>query len=368
MSHVIHMIASRTRHMTHSWFVTRTHTGLQRREPYVTRILMSHMSHTCLWVMSSIWMRDVTQRFVTHTREILTYEVRGLYGSWPPTARVQCHKRMHESCHQYKCVTNESCDTLLVRDTWFDHDTYRFPCPMQCHKQMHESCHQYTCLTMWMRHKRVMWHIISSWHITWSWHIQISVGKSPTLHTYSCVMSSMWIRHKRVMWHIIGSWHIIRSWHAQVSIGASLMSHTYSWVMLFMWIRHERVTWHMMSSWHTCQLWHAQVSVGASLRGTLAFVLGNLLCVVKRCVSRTATHCNTLQHTATPYNTLRHTATHCHILQRPSTPSGRLSMCPWQLAVPDVKGCAHRNTLQHTATHCDTLQHNTMHVNAVVAP
>ena len=42
-----------------------------------------------------------------------------------------------------------------------------------------------------------------------------------------------------------------------------------------------------------------------------------------------ATHCNTLQHTAAHCSTLQHTTTHC-------------------------------NTLQHTATHCNTLQHTQM--------
>jgi len=69
-----------------------------------------------------------------------------------------------------------------------------------------------------------------------------------------------------------------------------------------------------------------------------------------------ATPCNTLQHTAISYNTphthtnictylhsprlrcaLQHTATHCHtLLQHPAT---------------------RRSTLQHTATNCSTLQH-----------
>ena len=44
---------------------------------------------------------------------------------------------------------------------------------------------------------------------------------------------------------------------------------------------------------------------------------------------QTATHCNTLQHTATR---MQHTATHCNTLQRTAT---------------------HCNTLQHTVTHCN---------------
>ena len=34
------------------------------------------------------------------------------------------------------------------------------------------------------------------------------------------------------------------------------------------------------------------------------------------CVTRTATHCNTLQYTALHCNTLHHTATRCDTLQR----------------------------------------------------
>ena len=58
----------------------------------------------------------------------------------------------------------------------------------------------------------------------------------------------------------------------------------------------------------------------------------------------TATHCNTLQHTATHCtthcSTLQHTETHCNTLQHTAQHTA-----------------AHCNTLQHTATHCDTLQH-----------
>ena len=53
-------------------------------------------------------------------------------------------------------------------------------------------------------------------------------------------------------------------------------------------------------------------------------------------LQHTATHCNTLEHTATPatyYNTLQHVGTHCN-------------------------NC---NILQHIATHCNTLQHTATH-------
>ena len=180
-----------------------------------------------------------------------------------------------------------------------------------------------------------------------------------------------------------------------------------------MWILYARVMWYIISSWHTNWLWHIQVSVSASPQGTLARVLGTLLCVAKRCDFRIATHCNTLQHTATHYNalnrpsgalacvlgnllfvaewcvscaathcntlqptathcnTLQHTATHCSTLQRPSTPSGYFSICPWKLAVCGRKVCLsllHYGTLQHTATHSNTLQHTATHCKTLWVP
>ena len=73
-------------------------------------------------------------------------------------------------------------------------------------------------------------------------------------------------------------------------------------------------------------------------------------------LQHTATHCNTMQntatqmddvyildtsHTATPYNTLRHTATCCNMLQH-----------RWMMYTSST-----RNTLQLTLTHCNTLHH-----------
>ena len=52
----------------------------------------------------------------------------------------------------------------------------------------------------------------------------------------------------------------------------------------------------------------------------------------------TALHCNTLQHTATHCSTLQHTAAHCRTLQNTA---------------------AHCRTLQHTAAHCNTMQRTT---------
>ena len=55
---------------------------------------------------------------------------------------------------------------------------------------------------------------------------------------------------------------------------------------------------------------------------------------VRTCRVCVATHCNTLQHTAT-HCKLQHTAKHCNALQHTAT---------------------HCNTLRRTTTHCDTLQ------------
>ena len=65
------------------------------------------------------------------------------------------------------------------------------------------------------------------------------------------------------------------------------------------------------------------------------------------CLQHTAAHCNTLQHTATHCNTLlcntrQHTATHCSTLQHTAM----------------QHAAAHCNILQRTATHCSTLQHS----------
>ena len=76
----------------------------------------------------------------------------------------------------------------------------------------------------------------------------------------------------------------------------------------------------------------------------------------------TAIHCNTLQHTASHYNTptflhslpsvvhcvtLQHTATHCKTPRHTAT---------------------HCSTLQHTTTHCNTLQHTLIHSPATHSP
>ena len=69
---------------------------------------------------------------------------------------------------------------------------------------------------------------------------------------------------------------------------------------------------------------------------------------------RTAAHCNTLQRTATHCNTLRHTATHCNSLEHTRRMSESCPMYNW---------FTHCNTLQHTATHCNALEYTATYCN-----
>jgi len=71
---------------------------------------------------------------------------------------------------------------------------------------------------------------------------------------------------------------------------------------------------------------------------------------------RTATHCNTLQHTAGHCNTLQHTATHCNTPTDSSNKKRRRAL---------QHTATHCNTLQHTATHCNTLQDDATHCNTL---
>ena len=77
-----------------------------------------------------------------------------------------------------------------------------------------------------------------------------------------------------------------------------------------------------------------------------------------------ATHCNRLQHTTTSCNTMQHNATQCHAF----------AVCCLSAAVRGFeqvrhtqcsKFATHCNTLQHTATHCNTLQHTATHCNTL---
>jgi len=84
-----------------------------------------------------------------------------------------------------------------------------------------------------------------------------------------------------------------------------------------------------------------------------------------------ATHCNTLQNTATHCSTLQHAATHCNsrscchgvttIYTQVSVMMSSSSTATHCNTLPHT--ATHCNTLQHTATHCNTLQHTATHYN-----
>ena len=84
--------------------------------------------------------------------------------------------------------------------------------------------------------------------------------------------------------------------------------------------------------------------------------------------SHTATHCNTLQHTAT---TLQQPAPHCNKLQHYNTDTQQerpgTGLCiKYPKPIRTLQHTAtHCNTLQHTATHCNTLQHTATHCNTL---
>ena len=75
-------------------------------------------------------------------------------------------------------------------------------------------------------------------------------------------------------------------------------------------------------------------------------------------LQHTATYCNTLQHTATYCNIQQHTATHCNTQQH--TAIRHLAYQMHDDSTPQ-HAATHCNTLQHTATHCNTLQHTASH-------
>jgi len=79
------------------------------------------------------------------------------------------------------------------------------------------------------------------------------------------------------------------------------------------------------------------------------------------------THCNTLQNTATHWNTLQHTTlsinsyqlvltTHCNTLQHAAKSCNTLQHTTLSINSYQLVLTTHCNTLQHTAKHCDTLQ------------
>ena len=100
------------------------------------------------------------------------------------------------------------------------------------------------------------------------------------------------------------------------------------------------------------------VWAGRSERGTASGVIGPQGQVMTRLHPQVShcilPHCNTRQHTATNCNTLQRTATHYNALQHTATHCNKLRHT-----------AAHGSTLQHTATHCNTLQHTATHCNTL---
>ena len=94
------------------------------------------------------------------------------------------------------------------------------------------------------------------------------------------------------------------------------------------------------------------------------------MCILLYQLQHTASHCNTLQHTATLCCTLcillydlQHTATHCNTLQHTATHCYTHMQVRKTLALQHTG--THSNTLQHTATHCSTLQHTATHCSTL---
>ena len=95
-------------------------------------------------------------------------------------------------------------------------------------------------------------------------------------------------------------------------------------------------------------------STRCALQMQIADDRGTFLASVERCnFERTAAHCNILQHTAIKHPAI-HSATHCNTLQRTAT------HC-------DILGhtATHCNKLQNTATHCYTLKYAATHCNTL---
>jgi len=96
---------------------------------------------------------------------------------------------------------------------------------------------------------------------------------------------------------------------------------------------------------------------------------GNALHTATHCniLQRTATHYDTLQHTATYCNTLRCTAPYCNALSRTTMVYPRplcqvviVSSHVFRSARLSSRTATHCNTLQHSGTLCNTLQHSTL--------
>ena len=109
-------------------------------------------------------------------------------------------------------------------------------------------------------------------------------------------------------------------------------------------------------------------------------------CVLVREIACTATHCNTLQHTATHCDSglqrvaaccsardvaheQQHIAAHFNILQRCTRVGDSERVCVRECVGDSEIACTatHYTALQHNATHCDTLQHTATHCSTARA-
>jgi len=130
---------------------------------------------------------------------------------------------------------------------------------------------------------------------------------------------------------------------------------------------------YMMWLVHLCDMTRIYVGRDSFTGGT--FEVGwDFEAAACRTLQHTASYCNTLQHAATRCNTLQHAATHlsqqhilehtaaqCNALQRTAVGRSK-SGALWHFEVARVT--THCNTLQHTATPCNTLQHTTTRIAA----
>jgi len=100
--------------------------------------------------------------------------------------------------------------------------------------------------------------------------------------------------------------------------------------------------------WRSCKTTQRLRWCGSKI-GWLKNTMLLLLVAIEVCEQHTATHCNTLQHTAT-----QHSATLCHIL-----PHNYTLILPLPVAIEVRKqyGATRGNTRKHTETHCNALQH-----------
>ena len=97
----------------------------------------------------------------------------------------------------------------------------------------------------------------------------------------------------------------------------------------------------------------------------------DLLHYYKITLQHTAIHCNATQHTATHCNTLQPTATHCNRTYATNTVLRLLRGTSIHCKILQThhntlqRTVTHRNTMQHTATLCNALQYTEMHCNTL---